>query len=77
MQNDKDNWERGGVLGSLISTIFILRRGDVMSILLEILDKFCKKINAFSESSDGWPETGGQSHGWRLAFLISRVYGIC
>jgi hypothetical protein len=30
----------------------------------------------FGEPQVGWPETGGQSHGRRLAFLVSRAYGI-
>jgi hypothetical protein len=33
-------------------------------------------LNALSEPLNGWPETGGQSGGWHLAFLVSRVDGI-
>jgi hypothetical protein len=34
-----------------------------MPNLLEILYKFCNKMNVLSELPDGWPETGGQRHG--------------
>jgi hypothetical protein len=55
---------------------FILRGSEVVSNLLEITYKFCKKINALSEPPDGWPETGVQRRGSRLAFLVSRICGI-
>jgi hypothetical protein len=41
---------------------FILRGSKDVPNLLEINYKFCKKMNALSETPDGWPETGGQSH---------------
>jgi hypothetical protein len=41
--------------GSLIGIIFILRKGDVMSILLESIYTFVK-LNAISELPYDWPE---------------------
>jgi hypothetical protein len=38
--------------------IFILRRGDVMSILLQIISFL--KLNILGKPLDGWPEMGGQ-----------------